>query len=279
MPSLSFVAGANVVVELGAEPVFCDVIAADDLTLDPASLERCITDATKAVIPMHYGGYPCSRGAARRDPVTTAWTRGRGRRPRDRRERPGRGRRCRVRHLGGGRLLQLLREQEPPARRRRHARDGDDGSAAPSAPAALARHDDGHLGAPQRPRELLRRHCARATTSASTSCGRPWDRCCWRSSTVERGARRAVAPLRRRYRRRIDGVIVPFSGRGEPGRSANHMAVVVLDGGRRSGRACERRSPGRNSDQLPLPADAHVHRVPRRSRRRAGHGRDRRPGC
>ena len=60
MPSLSFVAGANVVVELGAEPVFCDVIGPHDLTLDPASLERCFTDATRAVIPMHYGGHPCS---------------------------------------------------------------------------------------------------------------------------------------------------------------------------------------------------------------------------
>ncbi|MEA2347940.1 MAG: hypothetical protein QOG62_1727 [Thermoleophilaceae bacterium] len=60
MPSLSFVAGANVVVELGAEPVFCDVIGPDDLTLDPASLERCLTERTRAVIPMHYGGHPCA---------------------------------------------------------------------------------------------------------------------------------------------------------------------------------------------------------------------------
>jgi dTDP-4-amino-4,6-dideoxygalactose transaminase len=59
MPSLSFVAGANVVVELGAEPVFCDVVGPDDLTLDPRSVERLLSDRTRAVIPMHYGGHPC----------------------------------------------------------------------------------------------------------------------------------------------------------------------------------------------------------------------------
>lgn len=61
MPSLSFVAGANVTRELGAEPVFCDVISEDDLTLSPASVERCFGPRTKAVIAMHYGGVPCSR--------------------------------------------------------------------------------------------------------------------------------------------------------------------------------------------------------------------------
>jgi dTDP-4-amino-4,6-dideoxygalactose transaminase len=59
MPSLSFVAGANVAVELGAEPVFCDIVAPDELTLDPRSVERLVTERTRAVIPMHYGGHPC----------------------------------------------------------------------------------------------------------------------------------------------------------------------------------------------------------------------------
>jgi dTDP-4-amino-4,6-dideoxygalactose transaminase len=62
LPSLSFVAGANVVLELGAMPVFCDVRGEDDLTLDPASVERCVTDRTRAVVPMHYGGNPCDEG-------------------------------------------------------------------------------------------------------------------------------------------------------------------------------------------------------------------------
>jgi dTDP-4-amino-4,6-dideoxygalactose transaminase len=60
MPSLSFVAGANVARELGAEPVFADVIGSDDLTADPESLRRLLTPRTRAVVPMHYGGHPCS---------------------------------------------------------------------------------------------------------------------------------------------------------------------------------------------------------------------------
>ncbi len=60
MPSLSFVAGANVTRELGAEPVFCDVISEDDLTLSIDSVERSITPQTTAVIAMHYGGVPCA---------------------------------------------------------------------------------------------------------------------------------------------------------------------------------------------------------------------------
>lgn len=59
MPSLTFVAGANAARLRGAVPVFADVIGADDLTIDPDSLERCITPRTKAVVIMHYGGYAC----------------------------------------------------------------------------------------------------------------------------------------------------------------------------------------------------------------------------
>ena len=59
LPSLNFVAAANTVVWTGATPVFCDVIGPDDLNLDPDDLERAITPSTKAVIALHYGGYPC----------------------------------------------------------------------------------------------------------------------------------------------------------------------------------------------------------------------------
>jgi len=59
MPSLTFVAGANAACLRGARPVFADVIGADDLTVDPDSLARCIGPRTKAVVLMHYGGYPC----------------------------------------------------------------------------------------------------------------------------------------------------------------------------------------------------------------------------
>jgi len=59
MPSLTFVAGANAARLRGAEPVFCDVLGEDDLTIDPESLARCVTPRTRAVVLMHYGGRPC----------------------------------------------------------------------------------------------------------------------------------------------------------------------------------------------------------------------------
>lgn len=57
LPSLSFVAAANAIVACGASPVFCDV---DARTLNPtvADVERVLTDRTKAVVVLHYGGYP-----------------------------------------------------------------------------------------------------------------------------------------------------------------------------------------------------------------------------
>ena len=63
MPSLTFVAGANAARLRGATPVFADVIGADDLTIDPESIERCITPRTKAVVVMHYGGHSCRQEA------------------------------------------------------------------------------------------------------------------------------------------------------------------------------------------------------------------------
>lgn len=63
LPSLNFVAAANAVVAVGATPVFCDITGAGDLNLDPGDLERAITTRTKAVIVLHYGGYPCDLDA------------------------------------------------------------------------------------------------------------------------------------------------------------------------------------------------------------------------
>lgn len=59
MPSLTFVAGANAARLRGADPVFCDVIGDDDLTIDPESIRRQATERTRAVVVMHYGGHPC----------------------------------------------------------------------------------------------------------------------------------------------------------------------------------------------------------------------------
>jgi dTDP-4-amino-4,6-dideoxygalactose transaminase len=59
VPSLTFVATANAVLYCGADVRFAEVIGPDDLTIDPAAIDACITPRTKAIIPMHYGGYPC----------------------------------------------------------------------------------------------------------------------------------------------------------------------------------------------------------------------------
>ena len=59
VPSLNFVAAANAIAHTGATPVFCDVTGPDDLNLDPADVEAAVTPATKAVVILHYGGFPC----------------------------------------------------------------------------------------------------------------------------------------------------------------------------------------------------------------------------
>jgi len=42
----------------GAKIVWAD-IKPNDLNIDPRSIEACITDRTKAIIVVHWGGYPC----------------------------------------------------------------------------------------------------------------------------------------------------------------------------------------------------------------------------
>jgi len=58
VPSLTFIATANVVRYCGATPVFVD---SDRATwqLDPGLLEAKVTARTKAVIPVHLYGHPC----------------------------------------------------------------------------------------------------------------------------------------------------------------------------------------------------------------------------
>lgn len=59
VPSLTFVATSNSVLYCGATVRFVDVISADDLNISPAEIERQITPQTKAIMVVHYGGYPC----------------------------------------------------------------------------------------------------------------------------------------------------------------------------------------------------------------------------
>ena len=59
VPGLTFVADANVVRMLGAEPVFADCASSDDLNVGPDAVERLITARTRAVIVVHFAGYAC----------------------------------------------------------------------------------------------------------------------------------------------------------------------------------------------------------------------------
>lgn len=58
VPSFTFIATANAPQFVGAKPVFAD-IEETSFGLDPADVEAKITKKTKAIIPVHYGGYPC----------------------------------------------------------------------------------------------------------------------------------------------------------------------------------------------------------------------------
>jgi dTDP-4-amino-4,6-dideoxygalactose transaminase len=59
MPSFTFVSTANAFVLRGGVPVFID-IKEDTLCINEANIEKAITDKTKAIVPVHYAGVPCS---------------------------------------------------------------------------------------------------------------------------------------------------------------------------------------------------------------------------
>ena len=58
-PSLTFVATVNAIRYVGAIPVFCDISSKNDLTISPEEIEQKITKKTKAILIMHYAGFPC----------------------------------------------------------------------------------------------------------------------------------------------------------------------------------------------------------------------------
>ncbi|NBC08255.1 MAG: aminotransferase class I/II-fold pyridoxal phosphate-dependent enzyme [Bacteroidetes bacterium] len=60
VPSLTFAATVNAVKYVEATPVFADLRSTDDLTIDPADIRRKITPKTKAIVVMHYAGFPCA---------------------------------------------------------------------------------------------------------------------------------------------------------------------------------------------------------------------------
>ncbi len=59
LPSLTFVATANAVRYTGADPIFADIASLDDLNISPNSIQSLITNKTKAIMVMHYGGFAC----------------------------------------------------------------------------------------------------------------------------------------------------------------------------------------------------------------------------
>jgi len=62
-PSLTFVATVNAIRYVNAIPVFADIKSFEDLTIDPEDIEKKITNKTKAVVVMHYGGFACDMDA------------------------------------------------------------------------------------------------------------------------------------------------------------------------------------------------------------------------
>jgi len=59
IPAQTFVADINVVRLVGAEPVLADSTSLDDWNISARPIERRITDRTKAVIVVHFAGFPC----------------------------------------------------------------------------------------------------------------------------------------------------------------------------------------------------------------------------
>lgn len=62
VPSITYWASALPAFNLGATVVFAE-IDPETLCIDPADIEHRITERTKAIVPVHYAGYPCDMDA------------------------------------------------------------------------------------------------------------------------------------------------------------------------------------------------------------------------
>ncbi|HEX4436023.1 MAG TPA: DegT/DnrJ/EryC1/StrS family aminotransferase [Solirubrobacteraceae bacterium] len=60
VPAFTFVASASAIRYVGATPVLCDVASPQDFNIDVADVERRITPRTRAVIAVHFCGYPAA---------------------------------------------------------------------------------------------------------------------------------------------------------------------------------------------------------------------------
>lgn len=59
VPSLTFVACANAIRYVGATPVFADILSEDEWNISIADVAQKITSKTKAIMVVHYAGFPC----------------------------------------------------------------------------------------------------------------------------------------------------------------------------------------------------------------------------
>jgi perosamine synthetase len=58
LPSFTFVASANSIINAGAKPVFADV-EYDSCNIDPKKIESLINSKTQAIMPVHFAGQSC----------------------------------------------------------------------------------------------------------------------------------------------------------------------------------------------------------------------------
>ncbi len=65
VPSHTFIASAWGISYVGANPVFVDCLP-DTWEIDPAAVEKAITDKTRAIVAVHLYGVPCDMGALRK---------------------------------------------------------------------------------------------------------------------------------------------------------------------------------------------------------------------
>jgi perosamine synthetase len=62
IPTMTFAATGEVVLYFKAHPVLVDS-AKESFHIDPQQIERAITSRTRAIVPVHYAGYPCDMDA------------------------------------------------------------------------------------------------------------------------------------------------------------------------------------------------------------------------
>jgi dTDP-4-amino-4,6-dideoxygalactose transaminase len=62
VPAYTYSATANVVMHVGATPVFCDTNL-HDFNINPGCIEKLITERTKVIMPVDFGGFPCDYNA------------------------------------------------------------------------------------------------------------------------------------------------------------------------------------------------------------------------